>query len=323
MQKETATEINTLRGLACLLLVSFHVIGAKPDVGLQISQGFVREFSDMLSYIRMPLFTFLSGLVYAYRPFESDSIGFVRKKGRRLILPMLTVGTLFALTQYFTPGSNAPIDNWYMLHIDPVAHYWFIESLFIIFLTIVLLEKIKMFESLTKFIFIFVCSGVLYISHIDIPYFSISGFIYLMPYFLLGMGMHRFCDFRSRRLGVTLAVCVLSVFCLIYVDVIPLYDKNTLFALTVGCIGCLSLLLLRPKLKIFAWIGTFSYGIYLFHVFFTAGSRMVLYKIDLSSTLLIFLLSFIIGIGGGIVTEKILSMNITFKWLLLGASRRA
>ena len=59
-------KIDTLRGLASVLLVTYHVIGTGSDSGLRIPDGEpVQLFNDSLMYLRMPLFSFLSGFVYA------------------------------------------------------------------------------------------------------------------------------------------------------------------------------------------------------------------------------------------------------------------
>ena len=123
-------QIETLRGLACLLLVVYHVVGADASLGLQVTEGPVRLLNDGLAYLRMPLFTFLSGLVYGLRPFAGSSKHFLSGKMRRLLVPMLVVGTLFAVLQALTPGTNASAGPWYLWHVQPVAHFWFVESLF-------------------------------------------------------------------------------------------------------------------------------------------------------------------------------------------------
>jgi uncharacterized membrane protein YcfT len=81
--------IQTLRGLACLLLVLYHVVGDDPGAGLQVQDGMLRWFNDGLAYLRMPLFTFLSGLVCGMRPFHGDSRAFLLGKARRLLVPLL------------------------------------------------------------------------------------------------------------------------------------------------------------------------------------------------------------------------------------------
>ena len=140
-------QIETLRGLACFLLVAFHVVGDTANSGLKIEEGVFREINDFLALIRMPLFTFLSGWVYALRPFSGNGLAFLKSKVRRLILPMLVVGTVFAVLQSQIPGANSKTVDWTELHLIPVAHYWFLESIFTIFLFVMLLELFKVFDS--------------------------------------------------------------------------------------------------------------------------------------------------------------------------------
>jgi hypothetical protein len=40
---------------------------------------------------------------------------------RRLLLPLITVGTIFAIVQAVTPGANSAVDHWWLLHIVPVG----------------------------------------------------------------------------------------------------------------------------------------------------------------------------------------------------------
>lgn len=91
--------IETLRGLACFLRVRYHVLGPFPSSGLRVADGLVRWFNDGLAYLPMPLFTVLSGLVYGLRPFATgdSSQAFLLGKVRRLLIPMLVVGTAFAV----------------------------------------------------------------------------------------------------------------------------------------------------------------------------------------------------------------------------------
>ena len=94
--------IETLRGIAILLVVIGHVIGSAPDGGMKIDFPHpLRYFYVWIDYIQMPLFTAIAGWVYALKPF-SVKIGFaefVRKKALRLLVPMAVVGTLYFLVQ--------------------------------------------------------------------------------------------------------------------------------------------------------------------------------------------------------------------------------
>ena len=166
-------EIDTLRGLACLMLVAYHVVGYSANSGLRLESGFLRDLNDLLSYFRMPLFTVLSGYVYALRPFNSNALGFVQGKARRLLLPMLFVGTLFAITQSLVPGANDTVDNWWLLHIIPYGHYWFVESLFLIFMLIMALEYFQLLRTPLQVIAVFALAALAYTHHI-FPYWAQS-----------------------------------------------------------------------------------------------------------------------------------------------------
>ncbi|MEM5507137.1 acyltransferase [Shewanella frigidimarina] len=315
-----SNELNTLRGLACLFLVSFHVVGVDPDSGLRLSQGFLRDLNDAFLYIRMPLFTFLSGYVYAYRPFSGEAKVFLLKKVRRLLLPMLTIGTVFALLQSFVPGTNGSISNWYLLHILPVGHFWFIESLFVVFLVITLLEMFDFFSTVSRFKCVLLFASLLFLSSIVFPYFSITGAIYLFPFFVFGMGIHRYHlvskKIISRRL--LLLSIVITVLFFIYNGLIPLQERRSLFSLVFGFFSCVSLCLLKPNFKLFSWLGMFSYSIYLFHVFFTAGSRILLGILDVDNLSFVFIASLFFGLVGPIAVEKVLLVNKYTRIFFLG-----
>jgi fucose 4-O-acetylase-like acetyltransferase len=126
-----------------VLLVAYHTIGGSVT-GLRLDEdSFWRTFGDGLIYFRMPMFAFLSGVVYAWRPFTGDGTRFLAGKMRRLLLPMLVVGTAFAFFRSTVPGANIPWQNWSTLHIIPDAQYWFSESLFLIFLVVMILESLN------------------------------------------------------------------------------------------------------------------------------------------------------------------------------------
>ncbi|GAA4960563.1 acyltransferase [Halioxenophilus aromaticivorans] len=270
-------------------------------------------------YLRMPLFTFLSGVVYAYRPFREGVANFMQKKARRLLLPMLTVGTAFALLQAITPGTNSSISNWLLLHIQPVAHFWFIESLFLVFVLIVVLEKLNAFSSSGRWAAVFIGSAALYVSPLYSQYFSFSGFLYLLPYFLLGMGVQRYDAFKKINSGlIAVAMCAtLAVLIFIYHQWVPSFGKRALPSLLLGVLACLCLLSIGFKSTLLAKIGVFSYSIYLFHVFFTAVPRIVFGKfgIDLD---VVFFTSLVAGIMGPIVLELVLARFNLTRVLLLG-----
>jgi fucose 4-O-acetylase-like acetyltransferase len=313
-------EIDTLRGLACILLVVSHVIGFSPIHGLKLSEGFLREGNDFLAYVRMPLFTFLSGYVYAYRPFRTGAVQFIKGKARRLLVPMLVVGTFFAVVQTYTPGANGGVENWYLLHLKPYAHFWFVESLFLIFLLVVPLEISKAMSSKFSMAFVFVLASLLYISGFAFTWFSVSGAIYLLPYFILGIALCRFSvvdHCKQYRVG----FYIIGVLAAMLPLVIEGADsQRTLLSLVVGGAACAALLMTRMRVTWLARIGSYSYAIYLYHVFFTAACRIFSNRLGIDSMIVLFAVGSVAGLIGPIVVEVISDKHGLSRLLFLGKS---
>lgn len=313
-------QIDTLRGIACILLVAYHVIGNTPESGLKISSGIYRDINDLLAYVRMPLFTFLSGIVYSYRPFTTGALHFISSKARRLLLPMLCVGTLFAVMQSSVPGANGTITNWTMIHIYPVAHFWFVEAIFLIFLIVVLLEKLKAIENPIGFSIVFFAAVLTYLSNFGTPIFSISGAIYLFPFFLGGMFFQRYRYIETLSVTVGLLMLSVAIFTLILIffDLLPPGKNRSFISLIIGLLFCIALLSLNFRVSKLAIIGSYSYSIFIYHVFFTASSRIALTKLGVFETNMLFIVCLFLGVFGPILTEQLLrGTNIT-RLLFLG-----
>ena len=314
--------IDTLRGLACLLLVGYHVVGADPDHGLRLADGALRWLNDALAYLRMPLFTFLSGLVYGYRPFGGNSQAFLLGKARRLLVPMLFVGTLFALLQVLTPGTNSAVGAWYLLHIQPVAHFWFVESLFWVFLVVWALERWGSIKGSRGFSLILALSSVLYLTVRGGSWLGIEGAIYLMPYFLVGLACSRFPLMPHLSNGwVKLGLTVIAIAAAIAMGTpVANPDRRSVAILLAGISLCLLCMGSKIEVPWLSRIGRHSYAIYLWHVFFTASIRIALHRAGINYLILDFWMGIALGLAGPMFIEQIFS---GFKWpalLLLGKS---
>ena len=314
--------IDTLRGFACLLLVGYHVVGADPDHGLRVADGALRWINDGLAYLRMPLFTFLSGLVYGLRPFNGDSKAFALGKTRRLLVPMLFVGTLFALLQAATPGTNSSAGAWYLLHIRPVAHFWFVESLFWVFVMIWALERWNLIGNSKGFALTLALSCALYLSVRGWPWLGIDGAIYLLPYFLVGLACSRFPILPPlSNVWVKWGLTAIAIGAAVAMGMpVPNPDRRTVAMLLVGVALCLLSLGLKMAVPWLAKIGHHSYAIYLWHVFFTAPIRIALDLLEIDYIAIDLVLGVAFGLGGPMLMEGIFS---GFKWpalLLLGKS---
>jgi fucose 4-O-acetylase-like acetyltransferase len=313
------TSIDTLRGLACFLLVAYHVIGFTPETGLHVpADHWVSRVNDWVSLVRMPLFALLSGWVYAQRPVHGWVMQFAWAKVRRLLIPMLVVGTAFAVLRAFTPGANAAPPDWWLLHVKPVAHYWFLESLFWIFLATMMLEEFRLLDGPVTFALV---AAVVVALHLLSPlpvYLGLEGALTLLPFFLLGVAATRF-HATLLRSAVVIPFTLLAVLALADLSTIPglrLTSIQTFPKLLASLGFCLLLLRLQLRVQWLAWIGQWSFGVYLFHAIFTSAARIAMYRMGVDQLAVLFGCALVAGIAGPIALTAVLRGVPGGHWLI-------
>jgi peptidoglycan/LPS O-acetylase OafA/YrhL len=93
--------------------------------------------------------------------------------------------------------------------------------------------------------------------------------------------------------------------------------------LAAGTSLCLLCVALRPRLDLLARIGSGSYAIYLCHVFFTAGARMLLSALGVQSVAVFFVVGLACGIAGPLLLQSLARRSPLSALLLLGESQRS
>ena len=327
--RSSRRSLDTLRGLACLLLVVYHVIGSDPSNGLRVTDGTLRVLNDGLAYLRMPLFTFLAGMVYGLRPFAGDSRAFLAGKARRLLVPMLFVGTIFALAQSLLPSTNfgaAPGAGreWRLLHVEPVGHFWFVEALFWIFVLVWALERGRALATPGRFALAWLLAALLDLTVHGPRWLALDGAVFLLPYFLGGLAATRF-SLVPRLAGPWTRILLIAAAALAVVQLgvpVPNPDRHGPWILLAGVSLCALCVGLRIDVPWLARIGASSYAIYLFHVFFTAASRIALAKAGLTLLPLQIVAGVALGIAAPMLVEHWAARHGAARLLLLGQSFR-
>lgn len=314
-------------------MVAGHVIGGTESVGMTVDEdsGW-RSSYRLLEDLRMPLFTALSGYVYALRPLQDPrNYGrFVRGKVRRLLVPLLTVGTAFVLLQALTPGTNAESsvrDLWRVYVFGDPGHFWFLQAIFLILLLIGLLDACDVWRTPGLVVVAIVGTSALSV-FVRVPaqfdFFSINGAIRLLPFFLLGYLLSRFSAVIPKRTrNVLLAVSVL----LMSLRAMEIFGDRTLtggadrvLGVCLGLAGIACLLLWRHRLTVsaLARLGYFSFAIYLLHVFGTAPTRMVLGRLGVESETVVFALCLAAGLALPVLFEMTFGRISWVSWSFLG-----
>ena len=316
--------LDTWRGLACLLLVVYHVIGHDAGNGLRIADGPLRVLNDGLVYLRMPLFTFLSGMVYGMRPFGGDSVAFLGGKARRLLVPMLFVGTLFALVQSFVPGTNGGetirARNWLLLHFEPVAQFWFVEALFWVFVLVWVLERGRLLATPLRFATLWLVAATVDLTAPGPHWLALGGATYVLPYFLGGLAVTRFALVPGLRgAWVRGSLAAAALFAIVALGMpVPNPNRHTLGMLVAGISLCALCVSVPLDVRWLARIGTASYAIYVFHVFFAAASRIALTATGVTALPVLIVSGVALGIVGPMLLERWASQHAAPRLLLLG-----
>lgn len=317
--------VDTLRGVACLLLVTFHVIGYNSTDGLTVPDDSVfRYYTDSVDYLRMPLFTLLAGLVYAWRPLTSTAgyPSFMAKKARRLLVPYVIFVPLIGLTQYYVTDTNSSREldplNWLLFSLSP---YWFLLTTFWFFAVVALLDSRKLLATRLNFGVLFVASlAVAVLFHTEsFRFLQVGQALTLAPFFLAGVAMTRF-SLIPTRLPAQVTATVLLLLAVVAVQLSlngdlsalgvdgPFDSRHSLVGIAVGILFPLVFLGWKLANRQLAWIGGYSSGIFLLHSFAIGGFRAVLTALGVSSTPVLFVLLSVGGVGlsilGIVVLQK-------------------
>lgn len=314
--------IETLRGLAVVLMVAGHVIGVDDQSGLRVpDDSWWRHAYYTLAPLRMPLFTGISGFVYALRPATGPSWSpFMIGKARRLLIPLIVVGSAFISVQLMVPetGTELGARDLAKALIVPYAHFWYLYALAWVFLVVGTFDACRLLERRWQLLLLLAGAVALRTSGVlATPIAGIWHAQYLLPYFLVGLGVQRF----PLRPGWPHALAILGI----GAAAMGLYQRHHLgdwpsdlleYAVVtlLGAVVISGCLHYRVPWRPLATLGSFSYAIYLLHVFGTAGARILLQRAGVDGLPLLALAGLIAGIGFPILVEKVVERH---SWLLL------
>lgn len=326
--------IETLRGIAILLVVVGHVIGSSPSGGMKIEFPHPLRYVYLwIDYIQMPLFTAIAGWVYALKPFSASlSFGkFAQQKALRLLVPMATVGTLYFLVQYFMPGTNqkGDLSQLWRIYVFPYTIYWYLPSLFLIFMMQWWMDKWRWMDTLGGWCIC--CAVAIILSRIndvwilhEIPNFlSFKGAWGQLPYFFVGVASCRFAASLYKSVNLRYMMFTLTALGIVLIQIVWFSPgRNASLSMLLYPITLIPTLFLLLRLKwenrFFVWIGSYAYSIYLFHGFGTSGGRIILKMIGVNAVLPIFMFASCIATACPILLDKVVSRFKVLRVMLLG-----
>lgn len=318
------SNIHSIRGLACLLIVAFHVIGDDAGEGLHLPDDSAWHYAmKSIVFLRLPLFTVISGYFYGGgRVTRPGLVRFWQKKFRRIALPFLCVTiTVWVLHRqvYGEPKSllEAIIYGYEQL--------WFLEALLVIFAAMSVWDVLfrpgpgALVLAAVAMIMVAQCSTGI------IQFLSLSDAVRLAPYFLFGILLRERGEaLRDSKLGPKLGLYALGIVAIVLAS--QQFGMNgwgneisrtQMPAVLAGMAGAAFLFQRLPRNPLLETVGGYSYTIFLWHVVVGAAARLVLLRLGVTSTPALFSLILIAAVTGPILLlhalrwTPLLSMALT------------
>ena len=296
--------IEALRGLACLCVVVYHVIGYDAANGLRAADGtWLRAVADGFDAFHMPAFALIAGLVFALSPPRPGAtLRFLRRRLTRIGLPLL-VGTsvYLAALQVAATNTDAPDALW-QAYLFPFMHFWYLQAILWVIAAAVLAERLGCLKG--RWLELAILAAVaIYMVRAQLPMvFSLRLAAYLLPFFLVGVWLARSARAAGSGLAVlaplSLGAAALAGWLALaggFIEAPPVIANVLKLVAGLG----LSIGLLRTRLAP-GWLvrlGSVSYAVYLYHVFGTAAAREGLLALGQTSLALHLLVGTAVGIA--------------------------
>ena len=203
-----------------------------------------------------------------------------------------------------------------MMHIVPVGHFWFLQAMLLIFPLTVVLERVRLLDTLASTLLVLVlATGLFALARVP-HYFSFDGALFLLPFFIGGLVARRLT--LSGRAGAAGAAFVLLVCLALLVDAPLERPVDAIVRICIGLAAAWLLFVARLRWAPLEWVGQHSYGIFLMHVFFTATTRIVMQKLGVDNLAVLVPLGVMAGVAGPVLVMRLLDHAPWLRMALLG-----
>lgn len=321
--------IDDTKTFACILVVLGHFLQSMVKANI-IRQGyFYNIFINDIYLFHVNLFFICSGYIYQKQCLKNEKKEsrkiVIKNKFFSLIIPMIIFAGITWCMKYIGASSINSADGNFVnsVFISPVAPYWFLQTLFFIF---IITPQIKNKKSYVIFIIISLVANIMINSlKIYIPSAIYRVFEYEI-WFVYGMILSEFEKKITNIANIKLNIMAIlnTVIFIIISTVVYNNDFNNQFLNEfLGIIACNAVILFSisinqinlKKMRIFEFIGKYMFPIYLMHTIFAASLRIVLLKIGIYNICIHFVIGILASFVGPIIYMQIARIPF-MNWLI-------
>jgi len=307
--------VDYAKGLGIILVVFGHSIAGINDAKLPINQTFYNTAFGLIYSFHMPLFFALSGMFFERSLSKTTPASFVKSKLQTVLYPFIVWSLIqTSIEVLFSSQTNKgiPINDLFTCLIMPRSVYWFLFALFFINIINVIVFTLApkyglLISSLIWLLF--------FIFKPDLSSFTKTFFnlIYFNFGILLSQQKTVFKNILEKKIWMILLFGTFVIAEYLYLTLGKNYWLNALLPAAVG-----TLLVMQLS---FRWVGTKSsyfitflgknsMTIFLMHIIFTSGIRIVLQRVFHVESIVVYIL---VTTLSGIFIPLIFKYMISYK----------
>ena len=210
--------VDCLKAYSCLLVVFGHVILGIQNMGGVAQPWFASPLKDFIWTFHVPLFMFLSGFVYRLTgewKGKKTRWQFILHKAVNLGVPYFVFSILYILINSLIPGTNTEYSLRDILFLwkTPAAQYWFLRTLFILFVMYALLSRFLSNVWITAILTALSCIHML-IPDLPMPLGNIMNWAFAFGFGVCLASLDKLCFSGVKALAVILGHLALEAVCI-------------------------------------------------------------------------------------------------------------
>ena len=289
--------------------------------GIDIPQVFWGMEKFIWSF-HVALFLFLSGVVYKVTgewKGKKTKVGFILHKLYNLGIPYVVFSVVYVMINSFVGEANTGFALTDILYIwkNPIAQYWFLYALFFLFCIWTAFSGVLKNWQITLIV---VLIGYL------APLFGIPlGSLDVVFYSALAFGIGTFVDFKSftklpgwaKWLVVLMHIVTGVVFVILNKIEAPFIKEIMILFGIYSSIMFISILQnCKAIARFLDFVNKYSFQIYLLHTIFTAGTRIILLRLNITQWWIHVLLGtacgLVFSVLAAVISKKVKFLNFFF-----------
>ena len=308
--------IDDVKVIACILVALGHFFQSMTKSNILPENDLYKWFNMTIYYFHVPLFFICSGYLYQKYSKVNSVISWkknITKKALALGVPYVTFTTVtWILKTLFSNSVNDQIgglSDTLLLH--PTAPYWYLYTLFLIFLITPTFSNVKM----AAIGLMAAVAAKIFILKGDIGIYAVSTALTNEIWFVLGMSI---CVFNLRVQGKKFQGIILGVLFFGLSVAVYMADVHSLaLSFALGLMACIAVIQLVTAFeekfgKVMSFLAKYTMPIFLMHTLFAAPLRSVLLKIGVVNPVVHVILGLGISFAGPIIAAWIMKKT---KWL--------